>query len=276
VKKPVKVTVITVLVLVGVFLAADYGLAAAAEYQISKKMRTQLDLASDPSVDIHGFPFITQAISGDYKDIAINAVGIPAGNLKELEIDADLQGVREPLSAILSGNISTIKVDEVDGEVKVKATDIGRLINLPDLTINPVSLDTVLGAGAQDSEDQQDQLQEPGNPDPIARKAGLEMSATINLAGQQTKVNAFGVISLDDGAVVITPRKLTLSNGLVSGDIPDTLLQGFVGQFRVKLSSSQLPLPFTVRATGVDVQSGAVVVQGQADDVVINTGSVSG
>jgi hypothetical protein len=272
----VKVTVITVLVLVGVLLAADYGLAAAAEYQVSKKMRTQLDLSSDPSVDIHGFPFITQAISGDYRDIAINAVGIPVGNLKELEIDADLRGVREPLSDILSGNISTIKVDEVDGEVKVKATDIGRLINLPDLTINPVSLDTVLGAGAQDAEDQQDQLQDPGNTDPIASKAGLEMSATINLAGQQTKVNAFGVISLSDGAVVIAPKKLQLSNGLVSGDIPDSLLQGFASAFKVKLSSSQLPLPFTVRATGVAVQSGAVVVQGKADDVVINTGSLNG
>ncbi len=274
-KKPVKVTVITVLVLVGVLVAADYGLAAAAEYQISKKMRTQLNLSSDPSVDIHGFPFITQAISGDYQDIAINAVGIPAGSLKELEIDADLQGVREPLSNILSGNISTIKVDEVDGEVKVKATDIGRLISLPDLTINPVSLDTVLGTGAQDTEDQQDQQQDPGNPDPIAHKAGLEMSATINLAGQQTKVNAFGVISLSDGAVVITPKKLQLSNGLVSGDIPDSLLQGFAGAFRVKLSSSQLPLPFTVRATGVAVESGAVVVQGEADNVVINTGALN-
>lgn len=274
-KKPVKVTVITVLVLVGVLLAADYGLAAAAEYQVSKKMRTQLNLSSDPSVDIHGFPFVTQAISGDYKDIAINAVGIPVGQLKELEIDADLFNVREPLSAILSGNISTIKVDQVTGEVKVKATDIGRLIHLPDLTITPISLDTVLGAGSQAAEDQKDGLQEPGDPDPIAHQAGLEMSATIDLAGQQTKVNAFGVISLSDGAVLITPKKLQLTNGLVSGDIPDSILQSFVGAFRTRLSSSQLPLPFTVRATGVDVESGDIVVEGTADNVVINTGSVS-
>jgi hypothetical protein len=275
VKKPVKVTVITVLVLVGVFLAADYGLAAAAEYQVSKRMRAELDLASDPSVDIHGFPFIAQAISGNYRDIAINAVGIPTGQLKELEIDADLRGVREPLSDILSGNISTIKVDEVDGEVKVKATDIGRLLNLPDLTISPASLDTVLGAGAQDTEDEQDQRRDPAADEPLASKAGLKMSATVNLAGEKTEVDAFGIISLSHGAVVIAPKKVRLSNGLVSGDIPDSVLQGFLGAFRVKLSSKTLPLPFTVQATGVDVESGSVVVAGKADDVVINTGSVN-
>lgn len=274
-KKPLKVTVITVLVLVGVLLAADYGLAAAAEYQVSKKMRTQLHLSSDPSVDIHGFPFITQAVSGDYRDIAINAMGIPVGQLKELEIDADLYNVREPLSDVLSGNISTIKVDQLTGEVKVKATDIGRLIHLPDLSINPVSLDTVLGAGAQNAEDERDQREQPGVDDPIAHQAGVEMSATIDLAGQQTKVNAFGVISLSHGDVLITPKKLQLTNGLVSGDIPDSILQSFVGAFRTRLSSSMLPLPFTVRATGVDVENGDVVVEGTADNVVIDTRAVN-
>jgi hypothetical protein len=275
VKKPVKVTVITLIVLVGVLVAADYGLAAAAEYQVSKKMRTELNLASDPSVDIHGFPFITQAISGDYHDISISAVGVPANTLRDLEIDADLHDVRVKLSDLLSGNISSIKVDEVDGQVKVKATDVGRLLKLPDLTINPVSLDTVLGVGAQNSEDEKEKLQNPGDPNPMASEAGVELTATINLAGEKTEVNAFGVLSLSGGAVLITPKKLALSNGLVSGQIPDSILQGFTHLFQAELSSKSLPLPFTVQATGVDVESGAIVVQGKADNIVLNTGAVN-
>jgi hypothetical protein len=276
VKKPVKVTVITVIVLVGVLVAADYGLAAAAEYQVSKRMRTELNLASDPSVDIHGFPFITQAISGDYHDISINAVGVPAENtLRDLEIDADLHDVRVKLSDLLSGNVDTIKVDEVDGEVKVKASDVGRLLKLPDLTINPVSLDTVLGSGAQDKEDQQEKTADPGNPNPLATQAGIELTATIELAGEKTEVNAFGVISLDNGAVAITPKHLQLSNGLVSGQIPDSILQGFAHLFAANLNSQNLPLPFHVRATGVDVESGALIVQGKVDNLVINGSSVS-
>lgn len=275
-KKPVKITLITVVVLAGVLVAADYGLAAAAEYQVSKKMKSELNLANDPSVDIHGFPFITQALAGDYKDISINATGVPAKNtLRDLEIDADLYHVRVKLSDLLSGSVQSIKVDEVDGQVKVKASDVGRLLGLPDLTINPVSLDTVLGVGAQDAQDEKLKQQNPGDPNPMATEAGVELTATINLAGEKTQVNAFGIISLTRGAVAITPKKLQLTNGLVSGQLPDSVLQGFLGQFGTTLSSSNLPLPFSVQATGVQVESGALIVQGKADNLVISGNGLS-
>ena len=275
-KKPLKITIITVIVLAGVLVAADYGLAAAAEYQVSKKMKSQLNLATDPSVDINGFPFITQALAGDYSDISVNATGVPAANtLRDLEVDADLHHVRVPLSQLLSGNVSSVKVDEVDGQVQIKASDVGRLLGLPDLTINPVSLDTVLGQGAQDAETQREQQQQPGVTNPMAQKAGVELTATLNLAGEQTQVNAFGVISLSGGAVVITPKNLQLTNGLVSGSLPASLLQGFLGKFSTSLTSKNLPLPFAVQVSGVQVQSGALVVQGKADNVVLSGNGVS-
>lgn len=275
-KKPLKITLITVVVLAGVLVAADYGLAAAAEYQVSKKMKQELNLASDPSVDIHGFPFITQALAGDYSDISVNATGVPIGNtLRDLEIDADLHHVRVPLSQILSGNVSSAKVDEVDGQVQIKASDIGRLLGLPDLTITPVSLDTVEGVGAQDAETEREQQQQPGVTDPLAQRAGIELTATIDLAGENTQVNAFGIISLSGGAVQIQPKKLQLTNGVVSGTLPDSLLQGFLGKFATSLSSNDLPLPFKVQVGGVQVQSGALVVQGKADNVVLSSNGVS-
>ncbi|HEX4700647.1 MAG TPA: DUF2993 domain-containing protein [Pseudonocardiaceae bacterium] len=227
-----KITIIVLIVLVGVLVAADYGLAAAAEYQVSQKMRTELNLANDPSVDIHGFPFITQALAGDYSDITINATGVPAKNtLRDIEVDADLHNVRVKLSDLLSGNVQTIRVDEVDGQVKVKASDIGRLLGLPDLTINPVSLDTVLGVGAEDALKQRQLQQNPGDPNPLTSEAGVELTASIDLAGEKTSVNAFGVISLSNGGILITPKKLQLSNGLVSGALPDSLLQSFAHLF---------------------------------------------
>lgn len=275
-KRPVKITLITVVVLAGVLVAADYGLAAAAEYQVSKEMKQQLKLASDPSVNIHGFPFITQALAGDYSDITVDATGVPVNNtLRDLEVDADLHHVRVPLSSLLSGNVSSVKVDEVDGQVQIKASDIGRLLGLPDLTINPVSLDTVSGAGAQNAQTQREQQQNPGDPNPMAQEAGVELTASINLAGQKTQVNAFGIISLSGGAVVITPKNLQLSNGMVSGSIPDSILQNFLPTFKTALNSKNLPLPFAVQATGVQVQSGAVIVQGKADNLVLSSSGVS-
>lgn len=270
-KRPLKITIISVLVLAGVLVAADYGLAAAAEYQVSKRMRTQLNLASDPSVYIHGFPFITQAIGGDYSDISIQAQGVPAKDLRDLEIDADLHNVRIRLSDLLAGNVSQLRVDEVDGQVQIKSGDIGRLLGLPDLQINPVSLDTVLGVGAQNAADEQAKREDPGATNPMDAQTGVQLTATINIAGEQTQVNAFGVISASQGAVLITPKKLQLTNGLVSGQLPDSLLQTFAHDFSTTLSSANLPLPFAVQATGVNVVSGAIVVQGKADNVQLTS-----
>ncbi len=275
-KKPVKITIVVVVVLVGLLVGADYGLAAAAEYQVSKKMRSELNLADDPSVDIHGFPFITQAIAGDYHDITVNATGVPAKNtLRDLEVDADLHDVRVRLSDLLSGNVSQVRVDEVDGQVKVKASDIGRLLNIPDLTINPISLDVVAGVGAQDALDQREKLQNPGVANPLTSEAGVLLTGSILIAGEKTTVNAYGVISLDNGGVSITPKKLQLTNGLVSGTLPDSLLQTFAHFFATSLNSKSLPLPFAVQATGVEVESGAIVVQGKADNILLSAGNQS-
>ncbi|HEX4721777.1 MAG TPA: DUF2993 domain-containing protein [Pseudonocardiaceae bacterium] len=275
-KKPVKITIVVLIVLVGLLVGADYGLAAAAEYQVSKKMRSELGLADDPSVDIHGFPFITQAIAGDYHDISINATGVPAKNtLRDLEVDADLHDVRVKLSDLLSGNVSQVRVDEVDGQVKVKASDVGRLLNIPDLTINPISLDTVDGVGAQDALEQREKAQHPGETNPLTSEAGVLLTGSIMIAGEKTTVNAFGVISLDNGGVSITPKKLQLTNGLVSGTLPDSILQTFAHFFATSLSSSNLPLPFAVQATGVEVESGALVVQGKADNILLSSDNLS-
>jgi hypothetical protein len=265
----VKKTVIVLVVIVGVLVAADFGVAAAAEYQVSKKMRTELGLADDPSVDIHGFPFITQAIAGDYQDISINATGVPAKNtLRDLEVDADLHNVRVPLSDLLSGNVQQLSVDEVDGQVEIKASDVGRLLDIPDLSINPVSLDTIYGVGAD--EKQQEQDQQTGQ-DP--QSAGLQLTGTIDFAGQKTKVTAYGVIQLVGGDIKVTPTKLEVSNSLISGSLPESFESELLPKFAVDLKPSDLPLPFTVQVTGVQVQSGILVVQGKAKNVVLNAGS---
>jgi len=276
VKKPVKITVIVVVVLAGLLVGADYGLAAAAEYQVSKKMRTNLNLANDPSVNIHGFPFITQALAGDYQDITVNATGVPAKNtLRDLEVDADLHNVRVKLSDLLSGNVSQVRVDEVDGQVKVKASDIGRLLGIPDLTINPVSLDTVVGAGAQAAQDQRMKLQYPGVTNPLTSEAGVMLSGSTLIAGEQTTVNVYGVISVTGGGITIAPKNVQLTNGLVSGTLPPSVLQALLPKFQTSLSSSTLQMPFAVQATGVQVESGAVVVQGKADNIVLSSGTLN-
>ena len=82
--------VIALIVLVLLLVGADFGAAAFAEHMISQKARTQLQLNDDPSVTIHGFPFLTQALGGDYSHISVSAAGLPVANkLQDVAVNAE-------------------------------------------------------------------------------------------------------------------------------------------------------------------------------------------
>ena len=115
---------IALVVLVLLLVGADFGAAAIAEHMISQKARTQLALSDDPSVTIHGFPFLTQALAGDYSHISVSATGIPVDDkLRDVAINADLEDVTAPLSDLANGNTKTIKVGKL-GNVALNAGNV--------------------------------------------------------------------------------------------------------------------------------------------------------
>ena len=85
--------VIALLVLIGILVVADFGAAALAESAVSRQMRSQLSLADDPSVRINGFPFLTQAVSGQYSSVDVAAQRISVGQLQELGVRTQLRNV---------------------------------------------------------------------------------------------------------------------------------------------------------------------------------------
>jgi hypothetical protein len=64
--------ILAIVVVAGLLVAADFGFAALAEHRVSQQAREELDLEDDPSVTVHGFPFTTQALAGDYGHIEIS------------------------------------------------------------------------------------------------------------------------------------------------------------------------------------------------------------
>lgn len=247
--------VITLIVVVGLLVAADFGVAAAAEYQVAKKMRAQFGLTDDPEVRINGFPFLTQAISGDYRDVEIKASGVPVRDeLRDLEIQADLHHVRIALSDLLAGNTRGAKVDEVDGSVTIKASDIARLANrvtpITDLSIEP---DTRKLAAAV-----------------APTSAPLKLSGNTEIAGRKIKLTAYGVVSLVGGQVQLSANDVQVDDASLPG--LGQLIPMIARAFTIPLDPGSLP--FTVTPTEVHVSSGALTVQGRATNVPLDGGGV--
>ncbi|WP_016700217.1 LmeA family phospholipid-binding protein [Actinoalloteichus spitiensis] len=262
-----KKLVIAIVILAGLLVVADFGAAAAAEYQVSNRLRHVLGLADDPEVRVNGFPFLTQAAAGDFRDVQVSANGVPVGELRDVGVEATLRHVRLSLSDVIGGSLQEVRIDEVEGRVRLRASDLGRVIGIPDLRIEPAPPEEVEEAGGG-AEEAGDEASSAGD----ATTAAVQLTGTIDLAGEQVEVSVIGTISLTGGTQVrISPSRLAVdAGGTGPVELAPQLQQSLLGSFSTTVEAGNLPLDVT--PTAVRVESGALLVAGSATDVVIRNG----
>jgi LmeA-like phospholipid-binding len=120
--------VITLIVLIGLLIAADFGAKAFAESAIASKIDSS-GLGTKPSVTIEGFPFLTQVAARNLKQIDISASNFTVKQVVISSLNATATGVRPDSSF----NGATIK--QINGTVVVSFTTITNLVPVPGLTV---------------------------------------------------------------------------------------------------------------------------------------------
>jgi hypothetical protein len=253
---------ISVFVLVALLVGADFGAAAYAEHTVSEKARQQLNLSDDPSVTIHGFPFITQALSGNYSHISLAASGVPIKNLKDVAVNAELTDVTAPLSDLVNGNTGAIKIGDLQAQVTIKASDLNKidpLTRVEDLRIEPSSIEYV--QTGQDSTDSSDASQE----DQDQSQAGIRVSGYVQIAGQKIEIFCFAMIELHGTTIDILPKRLQYGNDKETTVVPQSVQQALLPNFKASFDTGSLP--FAVTPTAVQVNSGSVTIKGEAQNV---------
>lgn len=254
-----KKLVIVVVIVLGLLIAADFGAATAAEYQVSQQMRAKFGLNEDPAVKINGFPFLTQAAAGDYQNVNVQATGVPAPKVKKVDFDVTLRHLHAPLSDLMNGSTEHVVADEVDGTVRLKALYLGELIGIPDLTIDRASDQDVKG--------------DADNP-PIAiaqndkTKAPVRLTGTQTIAGTKVKGVVIGVLSLVDGKLQIAPTSVKLDNGSGIVSLPPQLRALVMRAFTFTLDPGALP--FSATPTEVSLVNGSLGIRGLAHHVPLN------
>lgn len=109
---------ITLLVLVGLFVAADRITVSIAESQIAKRIQQSQNLASKPSVSIAGFPFLTQLIGMKLDKVSVDARGIVRNGVRVTDLHVDLNGVAP------SDGFKQADVDHLSGTALFSWTDM--------------------------------------------------------------------------------------------------------------------------------------------------------
>lgn len=264
--------VISLVVVVGLLVAADFGLAAYAEHMVSQKAREQLKLTDDPSVTIHGFPFTTQAISGDYSHISLSASGVPIQDLKDVGVNAELTDVTAPLSDLIHGNTDAIQIGELEAQVTIKASDLAKvdpLTKIEDLRIEPSSIEYVQ-TGQEADDPQQEQQEEEQDKS----KAGIRVSGNVQIAGQQIEIFCFAMIELHGTSIDIVPQRLQYGNDKETTVVPQSVQKALLPNFKASIDTGSLP--FEVTPTAVQVNSGSVTIKGEAKNVMFSGAASTG
>lgn len=244
--------VVTLLVLLGLLVAVDFGAAAFVESTVSRQMRDQLGLADDPSVRINGFPFLTQVLGGRYSSVDVSASRLAVGELTDIGISAQLRDIDLPLDTLLGGGPPTLVVNEVEGTVRVGPADLERLLpGVEDLRIETLDAQALQAA----VDDGADASLAGVDPDTAARLAGT----TTLLGNGETPVAVIAVLTLIDGRARIEPRDVRLGDG-DTPPLPAQVQAALREQFAVQVDPGSLPLQVT--PTAFRAQDGVLEISG--------------
>jgi hypothetical protein len=105
-RHPVRVIVIVLIVLIALLVGLDFAARAFAENKAASEIQQQ-GFPKKPSVDIEGFPFLTQVASHEFHDIQISSTNDTEGPLDISSINASLKNVHIN-GAFSGGTIGTL------------------------------------------------------------------------------------------------------------------------------------------------------------------------
>ncbi|MFB7718777.1 MULTISPECIES: DUF2993 domain-containing protein [unclassified Nocardia] len=102
---------ILIIVLAIALIVGDRLAVAQAQKEIGSRIATEYNLAQRPSVEIGGFPFLTQAVDGTYHDINVRVGDWSDQQISVHNLEVHLTDVTAPLTDLLASRTSNLVAD---------------------------------------------------------------------------------------------------------------------------------------------------------------------
>ncbi|MER6916851.1 DUF2993 domain-containing protein [Streptomyces sp. NPDC000594] len=207
--RALRISMITVVVLGILFVAADRIAVMIAESEAADRIRSTQGLSATPEVSIKGFPFLTQVAGKHLEAVDISVSGLDAsagGHTVEVsEVRAELVDVE------IAGNFTTAVAGRAEGSAR---------ISYEDLTKAAPKGATVTYAGPERAAKGQVKIAGPALQ--LLKSAGIEVPETVRgmLSGEEIVVHST-VEPAEGGAV-----------RLKADSLPDVPVPGYDGQLR--------------------------------------------
>jgi hypothetical protein len=116
--------VITLIVLIGLYVAADFSSRALASSQVAASLQTSLDLSKEPDVSLGGFPFLPRAVDGHLDAVVLAGADLSAGGQPLRNVRLTLRDVQFSGSDLVFGRNTTIRFGSSDGRAVMTGADV--------------------------------------------------------------------------------------------------------------------------------------------------------
>ena len=224
---------VVLVVLLGLAAVADRVAVGVAEDRVAETIAERGELSGTPEVSIEGWPFLTQAVGGEYQDVRIRLTAEDLDQPEGTSADVRLRGVRLPLSDVLAGSVTEIPVDRVDGTVTLSYELLSR----------ELGTDTTL----------------------VPEGEGLRLTKTVSVLGYDVPLTAVGTVALDGQDLVVDVDEA----GAAGVDLPGAVVEAAGDALDLRYP---IELPFGLELTSVTPGDDGVLVTAGATDTVLTGG----
>lgn|SRR5437764_3617528 len=225
----------TIVVLVAVFVLVDRVAVVYAEHRVASTVRKTENLATTPSVKIHGFPFLTQLVRQRFGDVEVVVKDFNrTGAVVVDRIDVHLHDARVNIGEALKGGGTRVPVRRVDGTATISYLSLNRAHD--GLSFG------YAGAG---------RVHVTGGVSVLGRRITASATARMVLAGDGFSAAVDSITGGATAAAATVDRTVRRAFGV----------------------STPLPrFPFHFTLTSVRATSAGIEVSGSASNVVLTTG----
>ncbi|MFY1635586.1 DUF2993 domain-containing protein [Solwaraspora sp. WMMB335] len=248
--------VVAAVLAAGLPVIADRVAAGVVGDRLADAVACVAGLAEPPEVDVHGFPFVTQAVTGRFAGLTVTADRLGQGALPIAGITAEVRDVE------IDGDLPAVGTDPPSGDSPVEIR-IGRLHAA--FTIEFAQLDTLAADRSADSGES------PLAAADLRIRGGdsgqLIVDVTASLFGQAVPVTVYAVPVLDGRTLRIEPVEIEVLGLRRSAD----QLPGGLGDRQLERELPELPAglayhALTTTAEGLRLEvTGESVTVGGAD-----------
>ena len=127
---------LTVLVVLALLLvAADRIAVHYVDRSVADRMREDGRLAVTPDVEIRGFPFLTQALAGNYDRVDVHVRDLTRNGVTVSRLDVSVLGAQLPLSKVSSATV--VPVDGLRATAVLTYYELAHSSGLAGITVTP-------------------------------------------------------------------------------------------------------------------------------------------